>query len=166
MPLSRAALWSPFLTGAMLEYGITNPADQAMFLAQIGHESGSLRYVREIWGPTRAQLRYEGRLDLGNTEPGDGKRFCGRSPIQLTGRANYALAGKALGFDLVAAPELAELPHIGARVSGWFWRAKWLSMYAEDLVTATERINGGRNGILDRGKRLTVARRAFGLAPL
>ena len=61
----------------------------AQFLAQVMHESGGLRYVREIWGPTKAQARYEGRKDLGNTQPGDGKRFMGRDVIQVTGRANH-----------------------------------------------------------------------------
>ena len=166
MPFSRAALWAPFLDVAMAEFGITEPADKAMFLAQIGHESGSLRYVREVWGPTESQRRYEGRLDLGNTEPGDGKRFMGRGPPQLTGRGNYRACGKALGFDLEAAPELLELPHNGARAAGWFWQSRGLSRFALDLEGATRRINGGLNGLADRAKRLAVARLAMGLSPL
>lgn len=166
MPLDRAALWAPLLTGAMLEFGITEPADCAMFIAQIGHESGSLRWLREIWGPTPTQLRYEGRADLGNTEPGDGFRFRGGGPPQLTGRANYREAGQALGFDLEGAPDLIELPHIGARVAGWFWKTRGLSRLSNDLVAATRRINGGTSGIVDRGKRLGLARLAYGLPPL
>jgi putative chitinase len=166
MPLDRAAFWAPMLTGAMLEFGITEPADCAMFIAQIGHESGSLRWLRERWGPTDAQRGYEGRRDLGNTEPGDGERFMGRSPIQLTGRANYRAAGKALGFALEETPELAELPHVGARIAGWYWRWRGLSRLSNDLVAATKRINGGTNGLADRGKRLALARLAYGLPPL
>jgi len=166
MPFDRAALWAPFLTGAMLEFGITEPDDCAMFLAQIGHESGSLRYVREIWGPTVAQRGYEGRADLGNTQPGDGFRYRGGGPPQLTGRANYREAGQALGFDLESEPDLIELPHISARVAGWFWRSRGMSRLSGDLEAATRRINGGTNGLADRGRRLTVARMAFGLPPL
>lgn len=166
MPFARAALWAPFLGAAMAEFSVAEPDDRAMFIAQIGHESGSLRYTRELWGPTEARRRYEGRADLGNTEPGDGKRFMGRGPIQLTGRANYRAAGKALGFDLESAPELLELPHNGARAAGWFWKSRGLSALALDLEAATRRINGGLNGLLDRANRLAVARMAMGLGPL
>jgi len=73
------------------KYGgpINEPAVMAQFMAQVMHESGGLRYVREIWGPTAAQKRYEGRKDLGNTKAGDGKRFMGRDVLQITGRVNY-----------------------------------------------------------------------------
>lgn len=84
------------LADACRVFGIDTPQRQAAFLAQIAHESGSFRYVREIWGPTAAQQRYEGRADLGNTEPGDGKRYLGRGLIQLTGRANARQARDAL----------------------------------------------------------------------
>jgi putative chitinase len=166
MPLERATYWAPFLTAAMLEYGIAAPEDRAMFIAQVGHESGSLKYVRELWGPTAQQEKYEGRADLGNVRPGDGFRFRGRGPLQITGRANYRDCGLELGFDLEAAPELLELPHNGARAAGWFWRSHGLSKHANDIVRATRIINGGQHGIDDRRRRLVVARAAMGLPPL
>lgn len=104
IPLDRAQVWAHPLNAAMQRYGIDTKARQAAFLAQIGHESGRLRYVRELWGPTPAQRRYEGRKDLGNTQPGDGKRFMGRGLIQVTGRANYTTCGQALGLPLLEQP--------------------------------------------------------------
>ena len=87
MPLAgkRAPLYAVPLSDAMAEYGIDTPARQAGFLAQIAHESGSLVYVEEI----ASGAAYEGRADLGNTEPGDGERYKGRGILQITGRANY-----------------------------------------------------------------------------
>src|SRR4051812_46296976 len=76
------------IVAAMSEFEINTPERQAAFLAQVGHESGGLRFMVERWGPTESQRRYEMRHDLGNTEPGDGHRYLGRGLIQLTGRAN------------------------------------------------------------------------------
>ena len=86
----RAELFAGHLAEACAAYHITTPERLAAFLAQIGHESASLRYVAEVWGPTTTQQRYEGRKDLGNTQSGDGSRYRGRGLIQTTGRANYA----------------------------------------------------------------------------
>jgi putative chitinase len=115
--LSRAQRFAPALSAAMAFYGIDTPARQAAFLSQIGHESGGLQWVREIWGPTAAQRRYEGRLDLGNVQRGDGKRFMGRGFIQTTGRANYVKVRDRLRERFVDVPNfevepelLAELP--------------------------------------------------------
>jgi putative chitinase len=94
----------------MQRFQIVGSKRVAAFVAQIGHESGQLRYFRVIWGPTPAQARYEGRADLGNTVAGDGFKYRGRGLIQITGRANYAACGETLGVDLVSQPELFEQP--------------------------------------------------------
>lgn len=102
---------------------------------------------REMWGPTPAQLRYEGRDDLGNTEPGDGKRFMGRGYCQITGRRNYKLASGIVGADLVAHPDLALQPNIAARiivdgmVRGWF-TGKSMADYGSDYVAMRRVVNG------------------------
>lgn len=88
----------------------------AYVLATAYHESGAFKYMREIWGPTAAQKRYEGRKDLGNTVAGDGKKFMGRGFVQITGRRNYTDWGKRLGLDLLKEPQLAERPDIAARI--------------------------------------------------
>lgn len=147
-----AANFSPYLNVAMHEYDITTPARIAAFLAQVGHESGRLRYVREIWGPTPAQRRYEGRGDLGNTEPGDGKRFMGRGLIQITGRANYRLLSDAVGEDFVMYPGLLESHKWASISAAWFWSSRNLNDLADagQFDTITRRINGGQNGRADR----------------
>ena len=82
IPQQRAITWAAPLNAAMQKFGIDTPARQAAFLAQIGHESARLRHVRELWGPTPAQSRYEGRKDLGNSQKGDGFKYRGRSLIE------------------------------------------------------------------------------------
>lgn len=148
----NAGLFVPALNTAMNRYGIVGTARVAAFIAQVGHESGQLRWVREIWGPTAQQLTYEGRADLGNTVKGDGSKYRGRGLIQVTGRANYAACGEALGLDLLSKPELLELPQHGAMSAAWFWSTRGLNTLADqgEFVKITRRINGGINGLADR----------------
>ena len=150
--IDRAREWLPSIEAAMAEYGITTPARQAAFLAQIGHESGGLHWLVEIWGPTEAQRRYEGRRDLGNTQPGDGYRFRGRGLLQTTGRDNYKRTGQALGVDLITAPELLATPPHAARSAGWYWQSNRLNELADagGFRLITRRINGGYNGYPER----------------
>ena len=148
----QAGVFVPALNTAMNRYGILGAARAAAFIAQIGHESGQLRWVREIWGPTAQQAGYEGRADLGNTQKGDGSKYRGRGLIQITGRANYAACGEALGLDLIRNPELLELPQHAAMSAGWFWSTKGLNTLADQgqFVKITRRINGGLTGQDDR----------------
>lgn len=150
--VARACVWADPLSAAMALYAIDSPARQAAFLAQVGHESGRLVYVRELWGPTPTQEGYEGRADLGNTEPGDGFKYRGRGLIQVTGRANYATCGAALCLPLVDSPELLETPSNAAQSAAWFWGMRNLNALADtgDFETLTRRINGGLNGLQDR----------------
>ena len=148
----QAGVFVPVLNTAMLRYQIVGAKRVAAFVAQIGHESGQLVYVREIWGPTPAQAKYEGRKDLGNTVAGDGFKYRGRGLIQITGRANYAACGEALGLDLINQPTLLEQPQYAAMSAAWFWSMKDLNTLADkgDFVKITRRINGGLNGQADR----------------
>lgn len=148
----QAGVFVSVLNTAMSKYGIVTVPRIAAFIAQIGHESGQLRHVREIWGPTAQQAGYEGRADLGNTVKGDGSKYRGRGLIQVTGRANYAACGEALALDLINHPELLERPQHAAMSAAWFWKMKGLNDLAErgQFLTITRRINGGLNGIDDR----------------
>ena len=147
-----ACVFVPVLNTAMSCYQIVGPKRVAAFIAQIGHESGQLKYVKEIWGPTAAQVRYEGRADLGNTQSGDGSKYRGRGLIQITGRANYKACGDALGLELIYHPELLEKPQHASMSAAWFWATKGLSTLADEgkFETITRRINGGQNGAADR----------------
>ena len=147
-----AGVFVPVLNTAMNHYQIVGLKRVAAFIAQIGHESGQLKYVREIWGPTKAQAKYEGRADLGNTVAGDGSKYRGRGLIQITGRANYAECGEALGLDLINCPELLEKPQHACMSAAWFWASRGLSTLADagSFSKITSRINGGQSGAADR----------------
>lgn len=165
MPFASAdkiALFIQPINDAMDEFVISTPVRQAAFLAQLCHESGSLNYVRELADGSA----YEGRADLGNTQPGDGKKYRGRGLIQVTGRANYAACGAALGLDLVNQPELLEQPGPAARSAGWFWQHKNLNGVADagKFGTLCKLVNGGFNGLDDRIIAYLNCRRALGIA--
>lgn len=123
----------------------------AYALATAWHETGRYKYMREIWGPTPIQKRYEGRTDLGNTVAGDGKKFMGRGFVQITGRRNYTDWSKRLGLDLLKEPQLAERPEIAARIAvegmrlGTFTGKKlsdYITLKASDFRNARRIING------------------------
>lgn len=159
----RAALFVVPINTALHTYDITTTPRICAFLAQVGHESGGLRYSRELWGPTKQQAGYEGRADLGNTSPGDGYRYRGRGLIQITGRANYEACGRCLGVDFVKFPERMETPMNAALSAGWFWSTRNLNALADarDFTGITRRINGGTNGLSDRISYLNRAESAL-----
>lgn len=156
---ANAAKYFQGLKQKMAENGLDKPLRQAHFLAQVAHESGELRYGEEI----ASGAAYEGRVDLGNTQPGDGVRFKGRGLIQLTGRANYTKYGKARNRDFTTGdhPKLiATDPALAVDVACWFWTQHGLNSLADtDNVTAvTQVINGGLNGLADRQAKLVRAK--------
>lgn len=166
MPNSkRAAEFVEPLNDAMEEFQIVTPLQVAAFLAQIAHESGELKWVKEIWGPTKAQTGYEGGADLGNVKPGDGELFKGRGLIQITGRANYARCGGGLGVDLLSDPALLERHPHSSRSAAWFWADRKLNNLAdqEDFRGITRKINGGFNGYNERVKYYSRAKTALGV---
>ncbi len=159
----RADLFAPHLSAACRYYGIDTPERLAAFLAQIGHESGSLRYVREIADGSA----YEGRRDLGNLVPGDGTRYRGRGLIQLTGRDNYRQMRDLLDHlgppDFLDSPAALEEPQWAAWSAAAWWHSRHLSDLADagDFDAITRRINGGTNGATDRRQRWERAKAAL-----
>lgn len=163
---AKATAWFEPLNKALREAYITDRLEVAHFLAQTLHETGGLKWLEEIWGPTAAQARYEGRADLGNVLPGDGYLFRGRGLIHLTGRNNYSRAGTALNLPLVDRPELAAEPEHAARIACWYWNSRGIGKAAlrDQLETVTRAVNGGLNGLADRAAWLARAKAALELA--
>lgn len=150
------------LNAAMHEFGIDTPKRQAAFIAQLAHESGCFRYVREL----ASGEAYNGRISLGNTrqEAVDiatrnnstpGPFFKGRGLIQITGFDNYASCSSALFADkavLTNNPALLERTDLACRSAAWYWDSRSLNAFADagDFETITRKINGGLNGYADR----------------
>ena len=154
----QAGVFVPGLNATMGKYAIITRLRMAAFIAQIGHESGQLRYVRELGGDTYLAKYDTGRLAqrLGNTPEadGDGQKYRGRGLIQVTGRANYQACSEALFGDsrLLNTPELLEQSVYAAMSAGWFWQRAGLNSLADkgDFLAITKKINGGTNGLADR----------------
>lgn len=160
----RALLFLDPLNAAMAEFDINTPARQAMFLAQVGHESGQLNFLKEL----ASGAAYDtGKLAarLGNTPEadGDGQRYKGRGLIQITGTRNYLMCLLALDIDALNHPEILETPEFACRSAAWFWWNNCLSELADkgDFLTITKRINGGINGLADRESLLARARKVL-----
>lgn len=151
------------LNQAMFKYSITvNNKRIAAFLAQVAHESGSLRYTEEL----ASGQAYEGRKDLGNVEDGDGVKFKGRGLIQITGRTNYRMVGNVLGFDFIKDPEKLEFPGAASMSAAWFWFSHKLNDLAdietiESFRKITRVINGGYNGWAERLKNWEICKEAL-----
>lgn len=166
MPAASAIRVEQFagpLNDAMREFGINTPKRQAAFIAQLAHESGCFRYVREL----ASGEAYNGRISLGNTRPEaieiatrnnstPGPFFKGRGLIQITGYDNYAACSKALFQDkavLTSNPALLERTDLACRSAAWFWDSRSLNAFADagDFEAITRKINGpGMNGYADR----------------
>lgn len=166
-----ATRWAPFITKALELSECTTVQRQAAWLAQVGHESGCLKYTREIWGPTKQQERYEPPTQLaarlGNTDEGDGKLFMGRGLIQITGRANYRMCAERMAGllqgaevpDFEQTPELLERPDWAAFSAALYWRTRRLNRFVDrdDFTGLTKAINGGLNGLAHRQQLFVAA---------
>jgi len=168
------------LNATMAKHSIGTKLREAMFLAQVGHESGGLKFVEEnlnygwqglrrIFGkyfPTDILARryerrkeaiankvYANRMGNGDEASGDGWRFRGRGLIQITGKNNYLAIMKAYKFSTIEATiAWMETPEGETESAGWFWTANNLNQLsdASAIISVTKKINGGTNGIDDR----------------
>ncbi|WP_155293634.1 glycoside hydrolase family 19 protein [Rhodococcoides fascians] len=157
VPMARYEELAPAFNRALIQANCNTVLRVTMFCSQIGHESGGLKWMEEIADGSA----YEGRRDLGNTQQGDGRRFKGRGPIQVTGRHNYGkLSEWAHSKGIVDSPtkfvdnpQLLSQPEYGFLGAVWYWTvARDMNSFADnrDLIGATRAVNGGQNGIDDR----------------
>lgn len=154
----QAGVFASALNLAMDRYQINTPLRMAAFIAQVGHESGQFRYVRELGGDQYLSKYDTGTLAkrLGNTPEadGDGQKYRGRGLIQITGHTNYLACSKALfGNDrLLRTPELLEQAEWACKSAAWYWNSRDINTPADagDFKTVTRRINGGLNGLAER----------------
>lgn len=155
-PSDRLRQLASSVNDVLNHYQINTPLRICHFIAQVAHESDCFNAMEEY----ASGEDYEGRDDLGNTQPGDGVRFKGRGLMQLTGRANYAEFSKAMNQDFIAQPQLVGQIPFAIWVAGWYWHSRQLNEYADrdDLEGVTVRVNGGYNGLEDRRDYLQKAK--------
>ena len=184
-PSDLAEICDP-INAAMIEFNIKNPKEQAMFLAQCGHESGNFSTVQENLNyraetlvkvfpkyfrdvnpadyekqPEKIANRvYSNRMGNSDEASGDGYRYRGRGLIQLTGKDNYNACGAALKMDLHTDPDYLETAEGAARSAAWFWAHNGLNQYADndDIVGCTKRVNGCTIGLEERTQHYEAAK--------
>lgn len=179
------------LSACQTRFGINTTTRLCAFLAQVAHESGGFRFVRENLNYSAKALRatwpkrfdavraaeyerkpekiaayvYANRMGNGDEASGDGATYIGRGLIQCTGLANYSNCSTALFGDdrLIHRPELLEEPTNAALSAGWFWMANGCNQIADagDFEALTRRINGGTHGLEDRRQWWAKAKRIF-----
>ncbi len=181
-PTSCSVKFMDYINQTCDKFQINTPIRQLCFLAQVGHESGSLFFTEEL----ASGAAYEGRKSLGNVVRGDGIRFKGRGLIQITGRSNYKAVGAALGIDLIKNPSLLGGKNVNkctneqlknaAMSAGWYWDSRKLNNIADTInmskpidsgtnlanfIVLTKKINGGTNGLHDRLNRFKAGVKFF-----
>lgn len=174
-----ANTYAPLLSDILPKWDINTAQRVQMFISQVAHESGSFKYTREI----ASGSAYEGRADLGNIFPGDGKKFKGKGLIQVTGRANHQTCSLALFGDnrLLTNPDILSTPQYAVESACWFWKTKGLNELCDKpedwektivrndgktktyskIQYITRKINGGLNGIFEREEFYERARKAI-----
>lgn len=167
--LAGLSLW---MNNWFPKFEIDTKGELCHILAQLAHESDSFNAMEEY----ASGQKYEGRLDLGNRIKGDGIKFKGRGPLQVTGRMNYSLMGVKAGAPnkFIYNPELLATPEWGVWSACIFWTERGLLtvsnmndsdklpykrrvdeihseiIYVSPVEYISRRVNGGVNGLAER----------------
>lgn len=184
----QASQWYDVFNAVLPTFHIDNINRVASFLSQCSHESREFTVMNEnlnysaaallaVW-PSHfdasivdsyarhpemiANRAYANRMGNGDEASGDGWKYHGRGPIQITGKANYAVCSKAVFADdrLVTSPQLLATDMDSAiRSACWYWVSRNLNVPSDsgDVVTVTRKINGGEIGITDRIQKFNNA---------
>lgn len=141
-------------------YDITSDLRVCHFFAQAAVETAWFDTLQEY----ASGREYEGRLDLGNTQAGDGVKYKGRGIFQVTGRANYGTIGAKMGLDLINHPELLLEPRNAVISALIYWQSRKMNALADadDINGATRAVNGGYNGLSERKRALDVLKATIG----
>ncbi len=160
-----------WINNACREFDIVTPQRAAYFLAQIAWESDDFKALREIWGPTQAQLGYENRKDLGNDKPGaggpgNGRRWCGHGLIQITGYHNHLAVANYFSVSIEQVAAWLMLPEGASRSAAMYWFTHGCNELADrgDFTGVTRKINGGINGLAGRQAILAAIAPSMGIA--
>lgn len=184
------AKYVEYMNDVMSFYEINNPQRISMFLAQVGHESGGMRTIKENLNYSADGLKkifpkyfrtvnpadyakkpekianrvYASRMGNGDEASGDGYRYCGRGLIQLTGKSNYMAFAQDMNMSLEEATEWLKDEEGATWSAGWFWDSRELNQWADkgDILTVTKKINGGTIGLEDRKHHYEAALEIFG----
>jgi putative chitinase len=184
------AKYVEYLNDVLSFYEINNPQRISMFLAQVGHESGGMRTIKENLNYSADGLKkifpkyfrtvnpadyakkpekianrvYASRMGNGDEASGDGFRYCGRGLIQLTGKSNYMAFAQDMNMSLEEATEWLKDEEGATWSAGWFWDSRELNQWADkgDILTVTKKINGGTIGLEDRKHHYEAALEIFG----
>lgn len=158
----RSALYFKGLLRCQEKYQIDTPNRIAAFLGQVHCASGGFLHVKEMWGPSELQERYENNAQLGNNKPGDGLKFRGRGLLPIRGRMYYNVCSLSMFSDkrLLATPEILELPEFAVLSAGWVWHSRGLNKFADewDVDRITTLLGGLRK---EERKRLSEEARAI-----
>jgi predicted chitinase len=147
-PIDNVRANWPLVEAALDKADIYSPLAGVAAISTIGVETGRFYPIRERGGPTYLMNLYESRRDLGNMNPGDGTKFCGRGFVQITGRTNYAHFGSEIGQDLVGNPDLALDPAVAADILALYFHERHVHVYADqqNWEMVRRRVNGGLTG--------------------
>jgi hypothetical protein len=138
----------PLVVEALAEVKILDPAVEAAAIATIGAEGYLFAPEKEPGSEAYFRRMYEFKRNLGNLEPGDGAKYCGRGFVPLLGRAAYARFGKLVSADLVEHPELALDPKVAARILAYDFMLKGVPKAAseDDWVKVRRLVQGDLSG--------------------